>query len=121
MKKIVLPVTLLFFLLLINYTFSFGINHTDTRMLTQPAISTDYIAFIYAERVWIANTDGSDPRRLTNNEGTESNPMFSPDGKQIAFTGKYNGNTDVYIMSTGLTAGKKYVPKRLTNQHYAGA
>jgi tricorn protease len=46
-----------------------GININDTRMLSQPAISANHIAFIYAEDLWIANPDGSQPRRLTVDEG----------------------------------------------------
>ena len=47
-------------------------------MMAQPAVSGDHIAFIYAEDLWIANTDGSQPRRLTVDEGIESNPFFLP-------------------------------------------
>lgn len=75
-----------------------GINTKDTRMLSQPAISASHIAFIYAEDLWIANPDGSDPKRLTVDEGVESDPYFSPDGKLIAFSAQYDGNTDVYII-----------------------
>ena len=64
----------------------FGINTKDTRMVSQPAISANHIAFIYAEDLWIANTDGSQPRRLTVDEGIESDPYFSPDGSLIAFS-----------------------------------
>lgn len=78
-------------------------------MLTQPAISKNHIAFVYANHLWMANIDGSDSRRLTTNEGIESNPVFSPDGKQLAFSGQYNGNTDIYLLS--IDGG---VPKRLT-------
>ncbi len=86
-----------------------GLNTTDTRMLSQPAISADHIAFIYAEDLWIANLDGSQPRRLTVDEGIESNPMFSPDGKLIAFSGQYDGNTDVFVIPV-----EGGVPTRLT-------
>lgn len=86
-----------------------GINTTDTRMLAQPAISAARIAFIYAEDLWVANTDGTDPRRLTVSAGIESNPVFSPDGKWIAFNGQYDGNTDVYIIPV-----EGGIPKRLT-------
>ena len=84
-------------------------NPIDTRMLTQPAISADHIAFIYAEDLWVANIDGSQPKRLTVDEGVESNPFFSPDGKLIAFSAQYEGNTDVYIIPV-----EGGIPKRLT-------
>jgi tricorn protease len=87
----------------------FAINTIDTRMLTQPAISADHIAFIYAEDLWVANIDGSQPKRLTVDEGVESNPFFSPDGKLIAFSAQYEGNTDVYVIPV-----EGGIPKRLT-------
>ncbi|MEP7142594.1 MAG: peptidase S41, partial [Ferruginibacter sp.] len=86
-----------------------GIDTKDTRMLAQPAISANHIAFIYAEDLWVANTDGTQPRRLTVDEGVESNPVFSPDGSMIAFSAQYDGNTDVYIVS--VDGG---IPTRLT-------
>jgi len=105
--KNVFPATLiLLFLSAINLL---GINTKDTRMMTQPAISAHSIAFIYAEDLWVANLDGTNPRRLTIDEGTESNPTFSPDGKLIAFSAEYDGNTDVYVVPT-----EGGIPKRLT-------
>ena len=86
-----------------------AIDPTDTRMLSQPAISATHIAFVYAEDIWIANIDGSEPRRLTVKEGSEFNPVFSPDGKYVAFSGNYDGNVDVYIVPT-----EGGIPKRLT-------
>jgi tricorn protease len=86
-----------------------AIDTKDTRMLSQPAISADHIAFIYAEDLWVANPDGSQPRRLTVSEGVESNPVFSPDGKLIAFSAQYDGNVDVYVVPV-----EGGIPKRLT-------
>ena len=86
-----------------------GIDVTDTRMLSQPAVSRDHIAFVYSGDLWIAGRDGKGVRRLTSHEGVESNPVFSPDGQFIAFDGQYDGNTDVYIIPAD--GG---VPKRLT-------
>jgi len=101
---------ILFFLLLGFIPGSiFGINTKDTRMLAQPAISANNIAFIYAEDLWIANLDGSQPRRLTVDEGIESDPHFSPDGKLIAFSAQYDGNIDVYIIPV-----EGGIPTRLT-------
>lgn len=98
MKITSLKIALLFILFLINVAFSFGIDKKDTRMLMQPAIGAGHIAFVYAEQIWIANLDGSQARRLSQKKGVESNPVFSPDGKMVAFTARYNGNTDVYII-----------------------
>ncbi|TFH22530.1 MAG: hypothetical protein E4H10_13620, partial [Bacteroidia bacterium] len=64
----------------------FGIDPNDTRLLEQPAISQDHIAFIYANDLWVANSDGTQPRRLTVDEGIEARPAFSPDGKTLAFS-----------------------------------
>ena len=71
-----------------------------TRLLRQPAISEDSIAFIHGGALWIVPCEGGDARRLTTAVGEESNPTFSPDGSRIAFTGRYDGNDDVYLNST---------------------
>ncbi|PRD53770.1 S41 family peptidase [Sphingobacterium gobiense] len=71
----------------------------ETLLLRNPDISDKHITFVYAGDVWIANKNGENARRLTVNPGVEQNPIFSPDGQQIAFTGNYDGNTDVYVVS----------------------
>ncbi|MFD1769262.1 S41 family peptidase [Sphingobacterium suaedae] len=81
----------------------------ETLLLRSPSISNNHISFVYAGDIWIADKSGNNPRRLTVNPGVEQNPMFSPDGKQIAFTGNYDGNTDVYVVS--INGG---TPKRVT-------
>src|SRR5438309_408322 len=93
----------------ITATSLLAVDIRDTRLLTDPAVSADHIAFAYANDLWVANLDGSDVKRLTSHPGIESGPKFSPDGSMIAFTGRYDGNTDVYVVPT---AGG--VPKRLT-------
>ncbi|WP_083470370.1 S41 family peptidase [Rufibacter tibetensis] len=85
-----------------------------TRLLRQPTISANHIAFVYANDIWIAdrqsnNTNLGFARRLTSDEGAETNPHLSPDGKWLAFTGQYDGNTDVYLIP--VEGGQ---PKRLT-------
>ena len=71
----------------------------DTRLLTEPAISAQRIAFIYANDLWTCALDGTNVRRLTSDVGVEASPAFSPDGKWIAFSAQYEGNTDVYVVS----------------------
>src|SRR2546428_9248025 len=75
-----------------------GPDVTDTKLLTQPAISANQIAFIYAADLWVCDLDGKNVRRLTGDLGRESNPAFSPDGSRIAFSAQYEGNTDVYVV-----------------------
>ncbi len=74
------------------------VDPVDTKLLTQPAISATHIAFIYAGDLFTADLDGTNVRRLTTDDGVESNPVFSPDGKTIAFSAQYDGNTDVYTV-----------------------
>lgn len=98
-----------FVFFLIGTLNTLGINPIDTRMLTQPAISANHIAFVYAGDLWVANLDGSQARRLTVDEGMESSPAFSPDGRLIAFSAVYDGNIDVFIVSV-----EGGIPTRLT-------
>ncbi len=86
-----------------------AVDVRDTKFLTQPALSRTHIAFVYANDLWVADLDGQNVRRLTSDAGLENAPAFSPDGAWIAFSGQYDGNTDVYIIPT--SGG---VPKRLT-------
>lgn len=86
-----------------------AIDTANTRLMSQPAVSEKHIAFIYAEDLWVADHDGSNPRRLTVDEGVESDPWFSPDGSLIAFSAQYDGNTDVYVIPV-----EGGIPLRLT-------
>jgi tricorn protease len=78
-------------------------------LLQRPTVSKTHIAFCYASDLWVVGRDGGEARRLTAGAGLETHPVFSPDGKMIAFGGQYEGNLDVYVVPT---AGG--VPRRLT-------
>ncbi len=78
-------------------------------LFQKPTLSATEIAFVYAGDLWIVGRDGGTAKRLTAGAGVETLPHFSPDGKEIAFTGEYDGNVDVYVVPS--TGG---VPKRLT-------
>lgn len=107
-KSLLRPVILVSFVLF-QSLYLWAADPQDTRLMQNPAISDNHIAFIYAEDLWIANRDGSNPRRLTIDEGVERNPVFSPDGSMIAFSAEYDGNRDVFVVPS--IGG---VPKRLT-------
>jgi tricorn protease len=96
-------------IVLVSSLFAYSIDTRDTALLTQPAISARAIAFVYANDLWTADLDGRNVRRLTTDIGLETNPVFSPDGSLIAFSGQYDGNVDVYVVPA--SGG---IPKRLT-------
>lgn len=74
-----------------------------------PALSRTAIAFAYAGDLWTVAREGGAATRLTTHAGSERDPHFSPDGQLIAFTGEYDGNTDVFVVAAG--GG---IPRRLT-------
>ena len=51
-----------------------AVSTTDTRLLTQPAISAANIAFVYADDLWVAGLDGTNVRRLTTRPGRRVEP-----------------------------------------------
>jgi tricorn protease len=81
----------------------------EARLLRFPTIHGDTVVFTYAGNMYSVSAAGGVARRLTSHDGFEMFPRFSPDGKWIAFTGQYDGNTEVYLIPA---AGG--VPKRLT-------
>ena len=80
-----------------------------TRMLRTPSVAGDRIAFAYANNVWVVPRAGGQARRLTSFQGQTQNPKLSPDGRLVAFSAEYGGNTDVYVVPA--EGGQ---PKRLT-------
>lgn len=82
----------------------------DARYLLQrPAMNASEIVFGFAGDLWTVSRSGGTATRLTTGTGVETDPVFSPDGSEIAFTGEYDGNVDVFVVPAG--GG---VPKRLT-------
>ncbi|HLW68146.1 MAG TPA: PDZ domain-containing protein [Gemmataceae bacterium] len=82
----------------------------EARLLRFPTIHGDQIAFAHAGNLYSVSASGGLARRLTTTtEGYQMFPRFSPDGKWIAFTGQYDGNTEVYLMPA-----EGGTPKRLT-------
>src|ERR1700735_3964330 len=84
-------------------------EESPTRLLRQPAVSKDHLAFVYAGDIWVSDRDGSQPVQITSHPASEYAPHFSPDGKWIAFSANYDNNTDVYVVPT--EGGQ---PRRLT-------
>lgn len=90
---------LLRYLLILSLFLPAASQAEETRLLRQPSISDDQIAFVYGGDIWLSNFKGQHVRRITSTAAVESNPHFSPDGKTIAFTSNRSGTTSVYTVS----------------------
>ncbi len=86
-----------------------AVAQPEARLLRFPAVTNGQIVFTYAGDLYTVPDAGGTARKLTSHEGFEMFARFSPDGKWIAFTGQYDGNTEVYVIPS--TGG---IPRRLT-------
>jgi tricorn protease len=80
-----------------------------TLLLRQPTISERHIAFMYGNDIWVVDRRGGEARRVTSFPGQETDPHLSPDGRWLAFSAQYGGNTDVWVVP--VEGGE---PRRLT-------
>ena len=89
--------------------FSPAVAQAESHLMRMADVHKDTIVFTYEGDLWLVSSAGGNAKRLTNDPGSEVWAKFSPDGKQIAFTGQYDGGLDVYVMDT-----EGGVPRRLT-------
>ncbi len=109
-KAVVLAAAAVFALLAGGSRSAYAASSPDRpNILQRPAMSTRLIAFGYAGDLWVVPREGGRATRLTAGVGIESQPIFSPDGNTLAFTGEYDGNTDVFTVP--VTGG---IPRRIT-------
>ena len=92
MKKLTWILTLLLFASTVAF------SQKETRLLRFPAIHGNQIVFTYAGDLYTVSKAGGVARKLTSDKGFEMFAKISPDGKHIAFTGQFDGNTEVYVM-----------------------
>ena len=81
----------------------------EARLLRFPAVGGGKIVFCYAGNLYSVDINGGRAVKLTSDVGYECFPKVSPDGKTVAFTAQYDGNTEVYTIP--ITGGE---PKRIT-------
>ncbi len=96
-------------LLLLLIAFSIAAFSQGTRLLRQPTVNGNKVAFAYGSDIWVTNMDNGQTTRITNTGAVESNPVFSPDGKTIAFTSNRSGTSSVYTVPV-----EGGIPSRLT-------
>ncbi len=82
----------------------------ESRLMRFPAVSGNQVVFTYAGDLYTVPLSGGVARKLTNHVGYEMFARFSPDGKSIAFTGQYDGNTEVFTIPS-----EGGIPRRLTH------
>src|SRR4051812_39109632 len=68
--------------------------------MTEPSLSPDRkeIVFVSGGDIWSVQAEGGIARLLVSHPATESKPLFSPDGKYLAFNSNRTGNGDIYIL-----------------------
>lgn len=97
-------------LLIVSIIFISGaFAQQETKLLRFPHIMGETAVFSYAGDIYSVNIAGGEAKQLTSHNGYEMFAKISPDGKMIAFSGQYDGNTEVYVMP--IEGGE---PKRLT-------
>jgi tricorn protease len=82
---------------------------TPLPSLAEPGISPDgaTIAFVSGGDIWEVPSRGGDAHLLASHPATESRPLFSPDGKRLAFTSTRTGNGDVYVLTLASGEGTR--------------
>ncbi len=71
---------------------------SSNELCRYPTLHGSEIVFEAGGNLWKVDRSGGTASRLTTDKGFDIMPRFSPDGKTIAFTGDYDGNTDVYTI-----------------------
>ena len=68
---------------------------------TEPAISPDLseIAFVSGGDIWTVPAAGGEAHLLVSNPANESRPLYSPDGRKLAFISTRTGNGDIYVLT----------------------
>jgi tricorn protease len=88
---------------------SAGAAQMDRVLLDHPAMSQTQIVFEYGGELWSVPRTGGQAHVLASGMDLLYQPIFSPDGSRIAFSGAYDNNMDVYVIPA--SGGQ---PRRLT-------
>jgi tricorn protease len=67
---------------------------------SDPALSPNgqELAFVSGGDIWTAPSGGGEARLLVSHPAAESRPLYSPDGKYLAFASTRSGNGDIYLL-----------------------
>lgn len=96
-------------LLFACFQVSFAQESETEKFFRFPAVHDTRITFTYAGDLYTVSKSGGVARKITSDIGFEMFARYSPDGQHIAFTGQFDGNTEVYVIPS-----QGGVPERLT-------
>ena len=67
----------------------------------EPGLSPDRseIAFVSGGDIWTVPVSGGEARLLVSHPANESRPMYSPDGRKLAFISNRTGNNDIFVLT----------------------
>ncbi|WP_298757211.1 S41 family peptidase [uncultured Psychroserpens sp.] len=84
-------------------------QQNDNLWLRHTSISPNgsQIAFTYNADIYVVSVNGGKATRLTTNSAYDTKPVWSHDGRQIAFASNRHGNFDVFVMSSTGTNVKR--------------
>ena len=105
MKRILFCIFLISFTCISSQTFS----QINAKLMRYMDVSDTHIVFVYGGDIWMVPKEGGNATQITHSPGEESWPRFSPNGEWIGYSASYNGNEDVYVISS-----KGGVPTRIT-------
>lgn len=86
----------------------------------KPDWSPDSLKIVYTSmdfQIHVINIDGTQDVKLTNDDAIFRQPVWSPNGEQIAFCSNKSGNEDIYIMNSN-GSGQTRITKSLKNNCY---
>lgn len=95
-RKFFVGISFVFVLLFAFQTFA----QTSVPYMTEPALSPDRseIAFVSGGDIWTVSSNGGTAQILVSHPATEGRPVYSPDGKKLAFISDRTGNRDIYVL-----------------------
>lgn len=90
-------------------TGSWAATTNQLNLLRNPSLSAETVAFLHRDDIWGVPRTGGVATRLTSSGKVRGGPLFSPDGRYLAFSAEADGSTDIFVMPS--IGGE---PRRLT-------
>jgi tricorn protease len=83
---------------------AFGVASAQRPYFTEPSLSPDRkeIAFVSGGDIWTVPATGGVAALLVSHSANEARPLYSPDGKQLAFISSRTGNGDIYVLTLAI-------------------